>query len=81
MTYFNFHAKAKALINNGNCVSATIFSNYRHIKPALVLYFDNNIPIPIRDYKWNDYFPILKSNSIKINNPENIDLSKFTSVY
>ena len=80
MTYFNYHAKAKRLIMNGNCISASIFSNYHHIRPALVLYFENNIPIPIRDYMWKDYLPLLEEQNISINNPENIDLNQFTSV-
>ena len=80
MTYFNYHAKAKRLIKNGNCISASVFSNYHHIRPALVLYFENNIPIPIRDYMWKDYFVLLEEFKIKINNPENIDLNKFTSI-
>ena len=80
MTYFNYHAKAKRLIECGNCISASIFSNYHSIKPALVLYFENNIPIPIRDYMWNDYFPPLKQHGISINNPENINLNQFTSI-
>ena len=80
MTYFNYHAKAKRLIENGNCISASIFSNYHHIRPALVLYFENNIPIPIRDYKWNEYLELLNKYDIILNNPENIDLNQFTSV-
>ena len=80
MSYFNYHAKAKRLIENENCISASVFSNYRNIRPALVLYFENNIPIPIRDYMWKDYFPLLKQHNIAINNPENINLHQFTSV-
>ena len=80
MTYFNYHAKAKRLISDGYCISASIFSNYHSIRPALVLYFENNIPIPIRDYMWKDYITLLEQENIIINNPENIDLNKFTSV-
>ena len=80
MTYFNYHAKAKRLIENGNCISASIFSNYHKIRPALVLYFENNIPIPIRDYMWKDYLKLLKQHEISINNPENINLNQFTCV-
>ena len=75
MTYFNYHAKAKRLLLNGNCISASVFSNYHHICPALVLYFENNIPIPIRNYKWQEYLPLLKELNININNPENINLN------
>ena len=80
MTYFNYHAKAKRLISSGNCISASVFSNYHHIRPALVLYFDNNIPIPIRDYMWKEYFPLLTQHGIVINNPEQINLNQFASV-
>lgn len=73
MSYFNYHAKAKKLIENGNCIGATIFSNYHNIRPALVLYFENNTPIPIREYMWNNYFPVLKNQNITINNPENLN--------
>lgn len=77
MTYFNYHAKAKRLLNNGNCIGASVFSCYNNIKPALVLYFDNNIPIPIREYMWKEYLPILKQLNIMINNPEKINLNQF----
>lgn len=80
MSYFNYHAKAKRLIENGNCISATIFSSYHNIRPALVLYFENNIPMPIRDYMWKHYLKLLKQNNILINNPENINLNQFSSV-
>lgn len=74
MAYFNYHAKAKNLIKLGHCVSSSVFSVYHHIRPALVLYFDNNIPIPIRDYMWNEYLPLLREFNIIINNPENLKL-------
>ena len=80
MTYFNYHAKAKNLINSGHCISASIFSTYHNIRPALVLYFENNIPIPIREYMWKDYFSLLNEHEIVINNPENINLNQFSSV-
>ena len=75
MAYFNYHAKAKRLIENGNCISASLFSNYHKIRPALVLYFENNIPIPIREYMWKDYFNLLNKHNISINNPEGIKLN------
>jgi len=74
MAYYNYHAMAKNLIKNGNCFSATIFSSYHHIRPALVLYFNNHKPIPIRQYRWQEYLPLLSLFDITINNPENINL-------
>ena len=76
MAYFNYHAKAKRLILNGNCFACTIFSNYHNIKPAMVLYFNNCKPIPIREYMWQNYFPLLKQLKIEINNPENFPIEQ-----
>ena len=80
MTYFNYHAKAKKLLKDGHCMSVSIFRNYHNIRPAMVLYFDNNFPMPIREYMWNEYFPLIKAQDLKINNIDNIDLNHFTSV-
>lgn len=59
MSYFNYHANAKKLINEGHLVDYKIVDSWNKISPALVLYFDNNRPIPIREYMWDDYFKIL----------------------
>ncbi|MCQ2564277.1 MAG: thermostable hemolysin delta-VPH [Clostridia bacterium] len=67
MTYYNFHAIAKNLILTNHCISATWFENYHHIRPALVLYFDNHRPIPIREYRWEEYLPLLKQHNIPTN--------------
>jgi len=64
---------AKNLIKGGNCFGATIFSSYHHIHPALVLYFNNHKPIPIRQYRWQEYLPLLTLFNIQINNPENVE--------
>lgn len=60
MPYFNYHAKAKKLIAEGHLIRYEIVANWNNISPALVLYFDNNRPMPIREYKWDEYFKILK---------------------
>ena len=77
MTYFNYHAKAKRLIANKHLISVSFFKNYHNIKPCMVLYFDNNSPIPIRNYIWKEYLAILKSENIKYNNPDNLNLTEF----
>ncbi len=66
MVYYNYHAIAKNLISSGHCIGATQFKRYKHIYPALVLYFDNHRPIPIREYRWNDYIPLLCKQHIEI---------------
>lgn len=60
MKYFNYHAKAKNLIQTGHLKNYEIVSNWNGICPALVLYFDNNRPMPIREHKFDEYMKILK---------------------
>ena len=62
MSYFNYHAKAKRLIAEGHLVDYKILDNWNKISPALVLYFDNNRPMPIREYMWDEYFMILNKD-------------------
>lgn len=66
MAYFNYHAKAKNLIKSNHLIAVTIFDNYHHIYPALVLYFDNCKPLPIREYMWEDYIPLINQAKVKI---------------
>lgn len=66
MAYFNYHAKAKRLIETGHCVKAEVVEAYKTIAPALVLYFDNNVPMPIRWYKFDDYLPLLKRCGVTV---------------
>lgn len=62
MSYFNYHAKAQNLIKTGHLTGFEIAENWNGIKPALVLYFDSNRPMPIREKHWDEYFKILKEN-------------------
>ena len=64
--YYNYHAIAKRLIENGHTIGASIFTRYHHISPALVIYFDNHKPIPIREYMWDAYLGLLKEKNINI---------------
>lgn len=59
MAYFNYHAKAKKLIADGHLKRFEIADNWNGISPALVLYFDNNKPMPIREYRFDEYLSIL----------------------
>ena len=58
--YFNYHAKAKKLISEGELLYYTIVKNYNGISPALVLYFKNHKPMPIREHRFNEYLDLLK---------------------
>ena len=66
MTYYNYHAQCKKLINSHHLIGASMFKRYKHISPALVLYFDNHKPIPIREYKFPEYIELLNSLNINI---------------
>lgn len=72
--YYNYHARAKNLIKSNHCIGASVFSRYHHIYPALVLYFDNHRPIPIREYMWKEYIDLLFKYDISIQNEDNIPL-------
>lgn len=61
MSYFNYHAKAKRLIKDGFLIRYEFVDNWNGIKPALVLYFTNSKPMPIREYRWEEYLPLLPS--------------------
>lgn len=58
--YYNYHAKARQLINDGHLVKTEIVKQWNNISPALVLYFDNHKPMPIRQYRWDEYSKIVK---------------------
>ena len=66
MSYFNYHAKAQNLIKTGHCVGAELVEKYKDISPALILYFDDHIPMPIRPHKSDKYFELLKAHDIKV---------------
>lgn len=73
--YYNYHGIAKRLILSNHCIAVSIFTRYHHIYPAMVLYFDNHKPIPIRQYRWNEYLPLILEKTININNENNIPLT------
>ena len=62
MSYYNYHATAKRLLREGKLLQWYITDRYKNISPALVLVFDDNRhPImPIREYRWHEYLPLLR---------------------
>lgn len=62
MPYFNYHAKAKKLITDGHLTHWEFVDTWNGISPALLLYFDNNKPMPIREYRWAEYIPLLNDS-------------------
>lgn len=57
--YYNYHARIKKLILEGRLKGYQFLDEYNGIKPALVLYFENHRPMPVRDYMWEKYIPYL----------------------
>ena len=53
--YFNYHGKVKQAIDSDIVTKIEIVDNYNGISPAMVLYFKNHKPMPIREHKWDDY--------------------------
>lgn len=60
MSYFNYHAKVKNLVQSGRLVRFEIVSTYNKISPALVLYFNCARPMPIREYRFAEYFKLFE---------------------
>ena len=61
--YFNYHAKVKSLIKSGELIKFEFVENYNGIKPAMVLYFKNHSPMPIREYRFEEYLKFIKDFS------------------
>ena len=68
MSYFNYHAKVKKMILEGKLTGYEFVDEYNGISPALVLYFSNTKPMPIRKYRWEEYLPFLYAKCDKIHN-------------
>lgn len=61
--YFNYHATAMRLIQEGKLLSFYYTDRHNHISPALVLVFNDmsHRKMPIRKDKWGIYEPYLKN--------------------
>lgn len=60
MSYYSYHATAKKLIEDGHLIKYEIVESWNRIAPAMVLYFDNHRPMPIREYRWDEYMKMLR---------------------
>lgn len=59
MRYYNYHAQIKKLILSGRLTGYKFVDDYNGIKPALVLYFIDHRPMPVRSYRWEEYLPYI----------------------
>ncbi|HAZ19555.1 MAG TPA: thermostable hemolysin delta-VPH [Clostridiales bacterium] len=58
--YYNYHGQAKKRIREGKLIEFYFTSDYKGIRPALVLVFPDKV-MPIRQYRWEEYFPLLET--------------------
>lgn len=63
--YYNYHAKIKNLILSGNLKSYEFVENYNGISPALVLFFTNHRPMPVREYRFQEYLDLIEEQNKK----------------
>lgn len=70
---FSYHNTARKLIKDGHLTSAEVFDHWNNIAPALVLFFDNHRPMPIRQYNqntgkcnWDMYWPLINRQEVII---------------
>ncbi|MBE5816363.1 MAG: thermostable hemolysin delta-VPH [Clostridiales bacterium] len=65
MAYFNYHATAKKLIEQGKLKDYYFTQRHNSISPALVLVFDDikHPLMPIRQHKWGEYIMLIDKHS------------------
>lgn len=64
MPYFNYHAKLKKLISGGEVICYEIVEKHNNLSPAMVFYFKNNPPMPVREYRFNEYFELIEKYEV-----------------
>ena len=62
LAYFSYHAVARRLIAEGRLRGFRLVSEYRGIRPALLLFFDDarHPVMPIREHRFPEYLPLLR---------------------
>lgn len=76
--YFNYHAKIKKLITENHLIDVLYAANFNNISPAIIFFFDNHKPMPIREYRFKEYLDFLAVAS-KNNKQYKILLNKFNN--
>lgn len=61
MAYFNYHAKAKRLICEGKLISYEFRKEYHKISPALLLRFEGDLVMPIREHHFAEYLLLIEN--------------------
>ena len=64
MGYFNYHAKVKKLISQGELCCYEIVESYHNIAPCMILFFKSHPPMPIREHRFQEYLDIINTLDI-----------------
>ncbi len=61
MGYYSYHNTAKGLVRAGKLERWYFAGKHGRISPALVLVFRDPVHtvMPIREYRWHEYLPLL----------------------
>ena len=61
MAYFSYHATVRRLLREGRLLGYRVVEEYRGIRPALLLFFDDarHPVMPIREHRFAEYLPYL----------------------
>lgn len=62
--FFNYHAKVKRLIKEGKATGYEFLKSYHNISPCLLIYFQDEKPMPIREDHFDEYLKLLKDNNV-----------------
>jgi len=68
--YYNYHAQIKKLIKENKLIGYKYVESWNNISPALVLFFSNHKPMPIRKNKWQEYEKIIIDLNQLLNNKQ-----------
>ena len=65
LAYFNYHATARRLIEQGKLIEYRFVERHNNISPALLLCFDDEVHrvMPIREDRWEEYILLIKEIS------------------
>ncbi len=61
MSYYNYHGIIRKKILAGMLRKYEFVTEYHRIKPALLLYFEDETIYPIREHRFNEYLIILEN--------------------
>ena len=61
--YYNYHGTIKKKLKLGLYSYHEYIDNYHNIKPALIIHFKDGSKYPIREYRWHEYYSLLKKSN------------------